>query len=382
MQAPPPPQTELAKLRILSSTSGLRVSPLQLGAMSLGSKWGRVLGDITKEEAFKLLDAYVEAGGNFIDTANAYQNEESEKWLGEWMAARQNRDQLVIATKYSMDYKSHELGFGRTANHTGNHRRSLHMSVRDSLAKLQTDYIDILYVHVWDYTTSIAEVVDSLHALVMDHKVLYLGISDTPAWVVSAANTYAAAHGRTPFSIYQGRWNALAREFERDILPMARTFGMALAPFDVVGGGRFAAPARLREKRAAGDTVRSFGGPRGMLGDEQADVEVRMSEALGQVAAEHSIESRTAVAIAYVMSKAPNVFPIVGGRKIEYLHDNIQALKIRLTAEQIKQLESVQEFDVGFPGLYTGPDPNLAGHSTSLASSAHVEFPNAWSQRN
>lgn len=189
-KAAPEPATELGRRRILASTAGVRVSPLQLGNMSLGAAWNESLGESSKESAFKLYDAFFEAGGNFIDTANMYQNEEAETWLGEWMAERKNRDELVIATKYTFDYRSHSHGGpnGRTANHQGNHKRSMYMSVRDSLAKLQTDYIDILYVHAWDYTTSVKELMDSLEHLVAERKVLYLGVSDTPAWVVAAAN--------------------------------------------------------------------------------------------------------------------------------------------------------------------------------------------------
>lgn len=227
----PEPPTALGRLRILSPNAAVRVSPLQLGAMSIGDAWTDFMGSMDKEASFKLLDAFVAAGGNFIDTANSYQNEQSEQWLGEWMAARGNRDSLVLATKYTSDYQSYTLGKGpQAANHTGNSRRTLRNSVRDSLAKLGTDYIDILYLHWWDYTTSIKEVMDSLHMLVEQGKVLYLGISDTPAWVVAAANTYAVEQGKTPFSIYQGRWNIMLRDMERDIIPMARHFGMALAP--------------------------------------------------------------------------------------------------------------------------------------------------------
>lgn len=224
----PEPKTELGRYRILSSTAGVRVSPLQLGAMSVGGAWSSFMGSMDKEESFKLLDFFFDAGGNFIDTANNYQNEESETWIGEWMAARKNRDQVVIATKFTTDYKSHALGKGRAPNHCGNSRRSIHMSVRDSLRKLQTDWIDILYLHWWDFTTSIKEIMDSLHVLVEQGKVLYLGVSDTPAWVVSAANEYAIAVGKTPFSIYQGRWNVMLRDFERDIIPMARQVSFPL----------------------------------------------------------------------------------------------------------------------------------------------------------
>lgn len=144
MAAPEPP-TELGRLRILSSTAGVRVSPLQLGSMSIGDAWSGIMGTMNKESAFKLLDAFYEAGGNFIDSANFYQNGQSEEWLGEWVDARQNRDSMVLATKYSMDYRSHALGKGTaSANFAGNSRRAIHVAVRDSLKKLRTDYIGMI----------------------------------------------------------------------------------------------------------------------------------------------------------------------------------------------------------------------------------------------
>lgn len=140
--AEPVPPTELGRLRVLSSTAGVRVSPLQLGAMSIGEAWAGMMGSMNKESAFKLLDAFYEAGGNFIDTANVYQNEQSEQWIGEWVEARQNRDSLVLATKFTMDYRSHAIGKGpQAANFAGNSRHSIHVGVRDSLKKLRTDYI-------------------------------------------------------------------------------------------------------------------------------------------------------------------------------------------------------------------------------------------------
>ncbi|KAL5361040.1 NADP-dependent oxidoreductase domain-containing protein [Aspergillus floccosus] len=366
----PEPPTELGRYRILSSTAGIRVSPLQLGAMSIGDAWSGFMGSMNKESSFKLLDAFVEAGGNFIDTANNYQDEQSETWLGEWMAARQNRDQIVLATKFTTYYKGHALGKGKAPNHSGNHRRSLHMSVRDSLKKLQTDYIDILYMHWWDHTTSIEEIMDSLHILVEQGKVLYLGISDSPAWVVSAANTYARDHGKTPFSIYQGRWNIMKRDFEREIIPMARHFGMALAPWDVLGSGKFQTKKAIEERKQRGEGLRSMMGV-----NTQTEEEEKISAALEKVANEHGIESVTAIALAYVLQKAPNVFPLVGGRKIEHLYDNIQALKIRLTKEQIEYLESVKPLDPGFPNEFIGEDPRVSGVTPWLmASCAQLAF--------
>lgn len=368
----PEPTTELGRYRVLSPTAGIRVSPLQLGAMSIGDAWSDVMGSMSKKESFKLLDAFYEAGGNFIDTANNYQDEQSETWIGEWMAERKNRDQLVIATKFTTDFRSYKLGKGKAPNHCGNHRRSLHMSVRDSLKKLQTDWIDILYLHWWDQTTSIEEVMESLHILVEQGKVLYLGISDTPAWVVSAANLYARSHGKTPFSIYQGRWNVMIRDFEREIIPMTRHFGMALAAWDVMGGGKFKTKEEIEQRKAQGQGLRSI------IGGDQTEEEAAMSAALSKVAKEHGIKSLTAVALAYVMAKAPNVFPLVGGRKVEHLKDNIEALKIRLTAEQIEYLESQKPFDVGFPGNFIGPDPRVTGKASFLmAANAPYSFVHA-----
>lgn len=342
----PEPATELGRYRVLGPHAGVRVSPLFLGAMSIGTAWDGFMGALNEEDSFKLLDAFAEAGGNAIDTANNYQNEQSETILGNWMRARQNRDQIVLATKFTTDFRSYADGKGKVPNATGNSAKSLHTSVHASLRKLQTDYIDILYLHWWDHTVSIEEIVDSLDILVKQGKVLYLGVSDTPAWVVSAANTYAKAHGKTPFSVYQGRWNVMIRDFERDILPMARHFGLALCPWDVLGGGKFKTAAQIEERKAEG------GGLRG--GAEQTEDEAKISAALEKVAGEVGVESLTAVAIAYVTSKYPYVYPLIGGRRIEHLQQNIEALKIRLTQQQVDYLESVVPFEPGFPLNFIG----------------------------
>ncbi|KAF5720217.1 aryl-alcohol dehydrogenase AAD14 [Fusarium globosum] len=368
MSLPPEPKTELGRYRILSSTAGVRVSPLVFGAMSIGQAWGSKLGSMNEEDSFKLLDAYVDAGGNFIDTANNYQNEESEIYIGKWIAARGNRDLLFLATKFTNCYRTHDLGQGKTVNYGGNHKKSLKLSVADSLRKLQTDYIDLLYVHWWDWTTSIEELMDSLHILVEQGKVLYLGISDTPAWVVSAANTYAKMHGKTPFSVYQGRWNLMVRDLERDIIPMARHFGMAICPFDVLGGGQLQTAKQLEARKQAGDKGR---------GNNQSEEARKVSEALEKVAAEHDTDSIQQIALAYVMQKARNVFPIIGGRKIEHLHDNIKALSIHLKDEQISYIESIKEFDAGFPSNFIGDDPKETGgqkHMMEILTGAKIAW--------
>ncbi|KAG6357288.1 hypothetical protein INS49_015166 [Diaporthe citri] len=348
----PEPATELGRYRILSSNAGVKVSPLVLGAMSLGKAWGAVTGAVDEQESFKILDTFVEAGGNFIDTANNYQDEESETYIGNWLTARKNRDLLFLATKFTNAFRSHELGPGRSVNFGGNNKKSLFLSVEASLRKLQTTYIDLLYVHWWDWSTSIEELMDSLHILVEQGKVLYLGVSDTPAWVVAAANTYARAQGKTPFSVYQGRWSVLDRDFERDILPMARHFGLALCPWNVLGGGELKTERQIEARKSSREGGRFTG---------QSEAARKASEALEKVAGEHGVGSIQQIALAYVLRKSRNVFPLVGFRKVEHLQDGIEALRVRLTDDQVKFIESQNPFDVGFPLNFVGDNPRETG---------------------
>ncbi|KAJ6579614.1 Aldo/keto reductase [Mycena vulgaris] len=325
---PAPPPTKLGVYRTLSPLAGIHVSPLQLGAMSIGDKWGALgMGEMDKESSFKLLDAYFDNGGNFIDTANNYQDESSESFIGEWAEKRNIRDQLVIATKYTTNFKARNPNIATKANYTGNNVKSMHISVEASLKKLRTTYIDILYMHWWDWDTSIEE-----------GKVLYLGVSDTPAWVVAQANQYARDHGKTPFVIYQGAWNVLERSFEREIIPMARAHGLALAPWKVLASGKFRTDAEEERRRATGENGRMLTNPTW----ERSESETKMSHAAREVA------------IAYVMHKVPYCFPIIGGRKVEHLLSNIEALDISLSTEQIAFLESVVPFDPGFPNTMIG----------------------------
>ncbi|KAI5119355.1 hypothetical protein M0805_008511 [Coniferiporia weirii] len=364
----PPPPTALGRYRVLSPLAGVRVSPLQLGAMSIGDQWGKIgMGEMDKESSFKLLDAFYGAGGNFIDTANAYQDETSEAFIGEWAETRGIRDQLVIATKYTTNYKRGNGDVNIQANYTGNNGKSLKISVEASLKKLRTGYIDILYMHWWDYNTSIEEVMNNLHHLVASGKVLYLGVSDTPAWVVSAANQYAKDHGKTPFVIYQGAWNVMERSFERDIIPMARTQGLALAPWNVLAGGRLRTDAEEKRRAESGEKGRTIMAPDWTRNED----EKKVCAALEKVAKEVGTEHITAVAIAYVMQKTPYVFPIIGGRKVEHLMTNIEALKLSLSEEQIKYIESIIPFDPGFPSTMIG---NGIATNAMLLSAANEDM--------
>ncbi|KAH9907109.1 Aldo/keto reductase [Epithele typhae] len=340
---PPPPATNLGRHRPLAPSCGLHVSPLQLGAMSIGDKWAEFgMGAMDKESSFKLLDAFYEAGGNFIDTASNYQDETSEKFIGEWMEARGIRTQMVVATKYSMNGKRGRTDIKQHTAWAGNSFKTMRVTIDEALEKLRTSYIDILYVHFWDYTTPIEEVMDGLHQLVMSGKVLYLGISDTPAWIVSSANRYARMAHKTPFVVYQGEWNVFERTFERDIIPLARHEGMALAPWNVLAGGKIRTDAEEHARIDSGEGGRESFGP--WLRNEH---EKAVAKVLEEVAKDVGTDSIQAVAIAYVMQKTPYVFPVIGGRKVKHLHDNIKALSIALSDEHIKMIETASPFDKG-----------------------------------
>ncbi|KAF8811368.1 Aldo/keto reductase [Phlegmacium glaucopus] len=351
---PPAPESGLARYRVLSARAGVHVSPIQLGGMSIGDQWADLgHGTMDKESSFKLLDAYFDNGGNFIDTANVYQDGSSEAFIGEWAEQRGIRDRLFLATKYTNNFHTRNKSMpNHKIVYTGNNTKSLQLSLKNSLKNLRTDYIDLFYVHWWDWDTSIEEVMGALHNVILQGKVLYLGASDMPAWVVAKANQYARDNALTPFVIYQGCWNVMERSFEREILPMARSEGMAIAPWNVLAGGKIRTDAE-EEKRAAtgekGRVIASFSEDW-----RRNENERKISQALEKVAGELGAKHITSVAIAYLMQKAPYVFPIIGGRKVEHLLANLEGLDIALSDEQIKYLESILPFDPGFPSTIIG----------------------------
>ncbi|KAJ7355732.1 NADP-dependent oxidoreductase domain-containing protein [Mycena albidolilacea] len=368
----PNPSTKLGHYRVLSPLAGIHVSPIQLGAMSIGDKWGEMgMGAMDKESSFKLLDAYFDNGGNFIDTASNYQDETSEMFIGEWMEKRSIRDQVVVATKYTTNFKRGNDAIAQKACYVGNNIKSMYISVEASLKKLRTTYIDVLYIHWWDWDTSIEEVMSGLHNLVVQRKVLYLGVSDTPAWVVAQANQYARDHGKTPFVVYQGGWSILDRAFEREIIPMARANGLALAPFGVLAHGNIRTDAEEQKRKETGDLGRTLFKPQWERTEEQQN----MTRALEKVAQEVGAKSIHAVAIAYVMQKVPYCFPIIGGRKIETMLSNLEALDISLSHTQISYLESIIPFDPGFPHSMIGDGTDYKIQTSSAAVFVKQPFP-------
>ncbi|PWN25420.1 putative AAD14-putative aryl-alcohol reductase [Jaminaea rosea] len=356
------PKTSLGHHRLLSSRSSVRVSPLCLGAMQLGTAWNETLNSgLDEKESHDFLDAWWDKGGNFIDTANAYTRGESERILGSWMTSRKNREEIVLATKFTARWRDQRDGARIMSNFTGNSTKSLRHSLDASLRNLQTNYVDVLYVHLWDWSTSIPELMQALHREVTARRVDYLGVSDTPAWVVAAANEYANANALTPFVVYQGKWNALDRDLERDILPMCRHYGMAIAPWAALGQGRFRTPEQLAQRE------KEFGKP--VRGGGQSDEEARIARTLDEVAKEVGQGATiTQIALAYCFAKSPYVFPIVGGTKLSYIDDNIRAIDLRLTPDQLAKIEAAAPLNKGFPYSMTGDDNPATGAKSGAFS--------------
>jgi aryl-alcohol dehydrogenase-like predicted oxidoreductase len=210
----------------LLGRSGLRVSPLALGAATFGTEWG---WGADQDEARKLFDLYVERGGNFIDTANTYTNGSSERLLGEF--TRDNRESLVLATKYTTQRRPGDPNSG------GAHRKSLFASVETSLRQLNTDYIDLLFLHVWDFTTPVEEILRGMDDLVRQGKVLYVAMSNVPAWEISRMQAIADLRGWSPLVALQIEYSLINRGAERDLIPMARAMGLGVTPYSPLGGG-------------------------------------------------------------------------------------------------------------------------------------------------
>ncbi|MCP9927031.1 aldo/keto reductase [Cyanobium sp. CH-040] len=223
----------------LLGRSGLRVSELGLGCGTIGTNWGPLGSDRT--ESFKILEGFAAAGGNFLDTSNRYQESQSEQWLGEFV--RSDRDRFVIGTKFSLgDGASDFNGLGKATNQAdpnnrGNHRKNLRRSVEGSLRRLQTDYIDLLWLHIWDYTTPVDELVQSINDLIQSGKILYAGLSSVPAWEVARLNAYADFHALSPFIALQNEWSLVERSQEPEYVPMCKALDLGIVSWSPLGGG-------------------------------------------------------------------------------------------------------------------------------------------------
>ncbi len=316
------------KYKLLGKT-GLRVSELCLGTMTFGEEWG---WGANKEDSRKVYDAYREAGGNFIDTANRYTEGTSEKYVGEFIAPE--RESIVLATKYTLFMKKDDPNF------SGNHRKNLVQAVDASLKRLNTDYIDLLWLHAWDYMTPVEEVMRSLDDLVRAGKVLYIGISDTPAWIVSQANTLADLRGWTRFNAFQFEYSLIERTPEREIIPMANDFEMAMTPWGILGGGvlsgKYLDKKPEEAHRLEGESLRL------------AEKNIAIARVLKSVADDAGCSPAQA-AIAWTRQQNRMMIPIIGARFEKQLRDNLGCLDVALSEEQISRLDEATKIDPGFP---------------------------------
>ena len=322
----------------LLGNSGLRVSELALGAMTFGPETGF---GVDKTESRRVYDAFRDAGGNFIDTANVYAAGVSEEYLGEFMG--RDRPRIVLATKFTGPMR------GRDVNAAGNSRKNMMDSVHASLARLKTDYIDLYWVHARDYLTPIDEVMRGLDDLVRQGKVLYVGVSDTPAWVVSQANTLAELRGLSRFIGLQIRYSLIDRTVERDLLPMARAFDLCVTPWGIVGSGVLSGKYN-RDRAAAGRASM-----RGQLSERSLSIAAEVVAVADELGV-----SPTQVAINWVRQGPAQIVPLVGARTVEQLNDNLGCLEFTLSGEQKARLDAVSAIELGFPHDMLGPQAAAA----------------------
>jgi aryl-alcohol dehydrogenase-like predicted oxidoreductase len=317
----------------LLGNCGLRLAELCLGTMTFGEDWG---WGASKEESRRIFEAYALAGGNFIDTSNNYTNGTSEKYLGEFIAS--DRDHFIIATKYSLTTRKDDPNAG------GNHRKNMLRAVEGSLKRLNTDYIDLYYLHMWDSTTPVEEVMRGMEELVRSGKVLYAGISDTPAWVVAQANTLASLRGWAPFVGLQIPYSLADRAPERELLPMARALGLAVLAWGVLEAGeltgKYNQPTEepKRNRRAS-------------------EKNLSLAEVVGQVAAERG-RSPAQVAINWVRQQQNKslIIPVVGARSLKHIQDNLACVEFELAPEELDRLSAASPIDLGFPRTFLESD--------------------------
>ncbi|MFJ6750041.1 MULTISPECIES: aldo/keto reductase [unclassified Streptomyces] len=312
----------------LFGRTGLRVSELSLGTMTFGEDWG---WGVAKDTSRRILDAYADAGGNFIDTANNYTGGSAETILGELLEGR--RDTFVLASKYTCATRDGEV------NAAGNHRKNMVRSVEESLSRLRTGHLDILWVHARDNFTPVDEVMRALDDLVRAGKVLYVGVSDWPAWEIAQANTLAELRGHTPFAGSQLRYNLLERTPERELLPQARAFDLAVLAWAPLAAGKLTGKYRRGETgrlHALGADTTS-----GRHEDPIITAVLDIADQGGWTPAQ--------VALAWLRTRPGTVIPIIGATKESQLADNLASVDVILDADAVERLNDVSAVPLGFP---------------------------------
>ncbi len=327
----------------LLGRSGLRVSDLCLGTMTFGEDWG---WGAAKDESRKIYEAYRAAGGNFIDTANIYTNGSSEKLVGEFIAG--HREEVVVATKYTNAASVFAGKPGTDANGGGNQRKNMVQAVEASLKRLGTDYIDLYWLHIWDQLTPAEEVMRAFDDLIRSGKVLYIGISDAPAWVVAKSNMLAELRGWTRYVGLQIEYSLLERTVERELVPMAKDQQMTVLAWSPLRGGVLSgkylpenvSASQAEGARMLGEMAKAFGGV-----PETTHATVREIIAVGK---ELGV-SAAQVALAWLRYRPVPVIPIIGARKLAQVEDNIRSLEVKLSPEHLERLDKASAITLGFP---------------------------------
>ncbi len=362
----------------LLGKSGLRVSELCLGTMTFGEEWG---WGSSKEESHRIFNAYVEAGGNFIDTANKYTEGTSEKYIGEFISS--DRDRFVLATKYTSNTRKGDPNAG------GNHRKNMVQSLEASLRRLNTDYIDLYWVHAWDPLTPVEELMRALDDMVKAGKILYAGISDAPAWIVSQANTLANSRGWTEFSGLQIEYSLVERTAERELLPMANSLDIGVTAWSPLGNGILTgkynkliaqqqqqpqqqskpqngySPATSTTAKVNGDVGNSDDSSTRLntLKSMSSELVTKLLTVKNMIITEEVIKvandtghSPSQVALNWIRQQhdiTPNqknrIIPIIGARKESQIIDNMTSLEFELSNENLKRLNKVSKIELGFP---------------------------------
>jgi aryl-alcohol dehydrogenase-like predicted oxidoreductase len=283
-----------------------------------------------KDEARKVYDAFREAGGNFIDTANIYTNGTSESFLGEFMEG--HRQSVVMATKYTNSFP------GTDPNAAGNHRKNMMQAVEASLKRLRTDYIDLYWVHIWDQITPVEEVMRGLDDLVR------AGISDAPAWWIAQANTLAHLRGWSPFIGLQIEYSLIERTVERELIPMAKALNIGVTAWSPLANGvltgKYHGRGSSEPGRMSNDMMKGF-----MPERQQTD---RIVAAVRSVADETG-RSLAQVALAWLRYRPVPVIPIIGARKLSQFQDNLASFDLTLSVDQLKTLDEASRIELGFP---------------------------------
>ena len=315
------------KYKLLGKT-GIRVSELCLGTMTFGTEWG---WGSDKKESQNIFDTFVKRGGNFFDTANVYTKGTSEKMLGEFI--RSERENLVVASKFSLSEDD-------KINKAGNHRKNMIQSVEQSLKNLDTDYIDLYYVHAWDFTVAPEELMRNLEYLVASGKVLSIGISDTPAWITSRCNTIAEQKGWTPFSAYQVEYSLTEHTSDREILPCAQAFDMTLCGFSPLAAGMLSGKYNHPTDEPKRMDIRNS--------HRLSERNLKISEELYNLGKTWKL-SPSAIALKWTMLQFKNSSPIFGARTHKQLEDNLTALDFELNENQISSLNQLAKIEGNFP---------------------------------